>query len=56
MISAEELEEESLKKIPNMDLAQSLFLLQLNFVSLNEKEDAKDLLEKEITEKSKIKL
>ncbi|XP_047146534.1 26S proteasome non-ATPase regulatory subunit 6 isoform X2 [Hydra vulgaris] len=52
MISAEELEEESLKKIPNMDLAQSLFLLQCKFSSLIEKKDAQEFLEKEIMEKN----
>ena len=50
----EEYAEEGLKKIPNLDLAQALFTLQTDRTSEQEKNDAKSLLEKEITENSKI--
>ena len=50
----EEYGEEGLKKIPNLDLAQALFTLQNNHTSEQDKNDAKSLLEKEITESSKI--
>ena len=50
----EEYAEEGLKKIPNLDLAQALFTLQRKDTSEQEKNDAKTLLEKEITENSKI--
>ena len=50
----EEYGEEGLKKIPNLDLAQALFTLQTNQTSDQDKNDAKSLLEKEITENSKI--
>lgn len=46
----EEYAEEGLKKIPNLDLAQALFTLQRKDTSEQEKNDAKTLLEKEITE------
>jgi len=46
----EEYGEEGLKKIPNLDLAQALFTLQTNQTSEQDKNDAKSLLEKEITE------
>lgn len=44
----EEFEEEGLKKLPNLELAQALFTLQTKYSSNAAKEQAKSCLEKEI--------
>lgn len=48
----EEFEEEGLKKIPDLELAQALFTVQ-SVASNQEKESAKQCLEKAITDFSK---
>ena len=50
----EDFEEEGLKKIPNLELAQKFFTLQSKHSSNKEKEDAKTILEQHIQEQSKI--
>jgi 26S proteasome regulatory subunit N7 len=46
----EQAEGEGLKKIPNLDLAQALFAVQATHTSTQVKDEAKALLDKEITE------
>jgi len=46
----EQVEGEGLKKIPNLDLAQALFTLATSYSTNEEKNEAKSLLDKEITE------
>jgi len=46
----EEFEGEGLKRIPNLDLAQALFTLQAPHTSAEKKDEAKTLLDKEISE------
>jgi len=46
----EQAEGEGLKKIPNLDLAQALFTLQATHTSIEKKDEAKALLDKEIQE------
>jgi len=46
----EQVEGEGLKKIPNLDLAQALFTLATSYSTNEEKDEAKSLLDKEITE------
>lgn len=46
----EEYGEEGLTKIPNLDLAQALFTLQTTHTSDQEKNEAKSMLESQITE------
>ena len=50
----EDFEEEGLKKIPNLELAQKFFTLQSKHSSNKEKEDAKTILEQHIHEQSKF--
>ena len=50
----EDFEEEGLKKIPNLELAQKFFTLQSKHSSNKEKEDAKAILEQHIQEHSKF--
>ena len=50
----EDFEEEGLKKIPNLELAQKFFTLQSKYSSNKEKEDAKAILEQHIQEQSKF--
>ena len=50
----EDFEEEGLKKIPNLELAQKFFTLQSKHSSNKEKEDAKAILEQHIQEQSKF--
>ena len=50
----EDFEEEGLKKIPNLELAQKFFTLQSKHSSSKEKEDAKAILEQHIQEQSKF--
>lgn len=45
----EEFEEEGLRKLPNLELGQALFTLQSQYASKENKEQAKQELEKEIT-------
>lgn len=49
----EEYSEEGLKKIPNLDLAQALFTLQTTHTSEQEKNEAKGVLESQITDHCK---
>jgi len=46
----EQVEGEGYKKIPNLDLAQALFALQADHSTVKEKDEAKALLDKEISE------
>ena len=45
----EQVEGEGYKKIPNLDIAQALFTLQAEHTPAKDKDEAKSLLDKEIT-------